>query len=133
MADKLNYMKSGTQKFKELCRPSRFYGQPKFEDRFLKAGPKFKHTWAQMAHMHDLRVWTLAYAPGKKNNIRRITEIHYLNQEMWYNVYIALWKRLFAGVGLYFFFTKIAKERYMKKATNTDTHDANWRETTAHM
>ena len=22
--------------------------------------------------MHDLRVWTLAYAPGRKNNVRRV-------------------------------------------------------------
>jgi hypothetical protein len=33
---------------------------------------EFKHSWANMAHMHDLRVWTLAYAPGRKNNVRRV-------------------------------------------------------------
>lgn len=43
-----------------------------FEDKFLKNGVDFKHSWANMAHMHDLRVWTITYAPMKKNNIRRL-------------------------------------------------------------
>jgi len=37
-----------------------------------------------MAHMHDLRVWTIAYAPSKSNNLQRMQEIHRLNNEMWY-------------------------------------------------
>ena len=70
--DKLAYMKSGPQRFRELLRPARYYRQPEFEDKLLKNGPQFKHSWAQMAHMHDLRVWCLTYAPSKKNNIRNI-------------------------------------------------------------
>ena len=71
--DKLAYMKGKTQNFRELIRPSRNYKQPAFEDKLVKKGAvSFKHSWAQMAHMHDLRVWALTYAPGKKNNIRRL-------------------------------------------------------------
>ena len=62
-------MKGSTQKLTEFLRPQRYLKQPEFEDKLLKAGPKFQHSWAQMAHMHDLRVWTLTYAPGKRNNI----------------------------------------------------------------
>ena len=72
MADKLSYMKSGTQRFREVIRPSKYWSQPKFEDKLLKHGPEFKHSWANMAHMHDLRVWTLCYAPTNKGNIRRL-------------------------------------------------------------
>ena len=79
MSNKLAYMKSKTTNFRELLRPARYYAQPKFEDKILKQGPEFKHSWAQLAHMHDLRVWCLSYAPGKKNNIRRLQEIHLLN------------------------------------------------------
>ena len=39
-----------------------------------------------MAHMHDLRVWTICYAPNKTSNLQRMNEIHRLNNEMWYNV-----------------------------------------------
>ncbi len=83
--DKLNYMKTMPQRLSELARPTRAINKmPTFEDQLIKNGPEFKHSWMNMAHMHDLRVWTLTYAPGRKNNIRRLSEIHLLNQEMWY-------------------------------------------------
>ena len=45
-----------------------------FEDKFMRPGAKvpFKHTWANLAHMHDLRVWTLAYAPLKVGALQRM-------------------------------------------------------------
>jgi hypothetical protein len=130
--NKLSYMKSSTQAFREFLRPSRYLYQPKYEDKFLETGPKFKHTWAQMAHMHDLRLWTIAYAPGKKNNIQRLQEIHGLNQEMWYQVYRSLWTRILWGVPLFLFVTRVAKDRFMKKY-NRDSHDPSFRDVTAHM
>jgi hypothetical protein len=131
--DKLNYMKTPLTKFRELIRPSRSLNkmQP-FEDKLLKNGVDFKHSWANMAHMHDLRVWTITYAPMRKNNMRRLQEIHLLNQEMWYQIANSLWKRIFAAIGLWFFVTRIANKKYMKK-NNVDSHDAHWRDTAAHM
>ena len=79
MADKLNYMKSRTARFKDLITPARSYKQPKFTDTYLKNGPQFKHTWGQMAHMHDLRMWVMAYAPSTGNNLRYMQELHLLN------------------------------------------------------
>ena len=113
-------------------RPARYLAQPKFEDKLLKHGPDFKHSWANMAHMHDLRVWFLAYAPGKKDNMQRMQEIHMLNNEMWYGVYKAIWHRLLVAIPLWFFLTRIAKDKYMKK-NNNDSHDASFRDVTAHM
>ena len=124
-------MKGTTQRFRELIRPAKSMKQPEFNDKLIERA-QFKHSWAQMAHMHDLRVWALTYAPGKKNNIRRLQEIHMLNQEMWYQVSQAIWKRLFIAIGLWFFVTRFANKRYMKK-NNTDSHDAHWRDTAAHM
>ena len=82
--------------------------------------------------MHDLRVWTLAYSKGKRNHFRRMQEIHLLNQEMWYMVFNALWKRMLIAIPLWLFVTRIAKDRFMKK-NNVDSHDACFRDTTAHM
>ena len=79
-----------------------------------------------MAHMHDLRVWCLTYAPGKKNDIRRLQEIHLLNQEMWYQVSNAMWKRICIGVALWFFVTRIANKRFMKKYNNADSVTAGY-------
>ncbi len=69
--DKLNYLKSAKQQFRDMTRLSRSYRQPTFIDKFLQPGLKvpFKHDWAILAHMHDLRVWTLAYAPSRYNNL----------------------------------------------------------------
>ena len=130
--NKLGYTKTGTQKFKEFLRPSKYFYQPEFEDKFLKTGAKFKHTWGQMAHMHDLRVWTITYAPGNKNNLQRMQELHLLNQEMWYKVYRAIWTRLLIAIPLWFFLTRVAKDRYMKK-NMVDSHDTNYRNVTATM
>ena len=130
--NKLAYMRTNWQNFKHFCTPSKYAIQPRFEDKHVKSGIDFKHSWANMAHMHDLRVWTLAYAPGRKNNIRRVQEIHLLNQEMWYAVYRALWTRLLIVIPLWFFINRVAKAKYMKKQNN-DSHDACYRATTAHM
>ena len=70
--DKLSYMKSSSKKFVELVTPSKYLKQPKFVDNHLKRGIDFKHTWAQLAHMHDLRIWTITYAPSTKDNMRRL-------------------------------------------------------------
>jgi hypothetical protein len=51
---------------------------------------------------------------------------------MWYQVANSMWKRIFVAIGLWFFVTRIAKTRYMKK-NNVDSHDAHWRDTAAHM
>lgn len=85
-----------------------------------------------MAHMHDLRVWTVAYAPSRINNLQRLQEIHMLNQEMWYQVSNAMWKRILIMFGLWIFVTRVAKNKYMNQG-NFDTHDASFRETPAHM
>lgn len=84
--NKLDFLKSNKQSVRDLCRLSRSYRQPTFNDRFLQPGMKvpFRHDWALLAHMHDLRVWTLAYAPMKVNNLKRLQEIHQLNNEMWH-------------------------------------------------
>ena len=72
--DKLNYLKTNRQAFRDLCRMSRNYRQPEYKDTFLREGEKvpFKHEWRILAHMHDLRLWTLAYAPARKNNLQRM-------------------------------------------------------------
>ena len=76
--DKLNFLKSNKQAFRDLCRISRSYRQAEYKDRFLQKGAKipFRHDWSVLAHMHDLRVWTLAYAPSRLNNLQRLQEIH---------------------------------------------------------
>ena len=130
--NKLAYMKGGLQRAKEAVRPTRYMKQKSFEDKMLSTGIQFKHPWAQMAHMHDLRVWTLAYAPARKGNVQRLQELHLLNQEMWYLKYMAMWKRVFIGIGLWFFVTRVQGSKYMKKYNN-DSHDAHWRDTAAHM
>ena len=70
--DKLSYMRTASQNLRSWLRPSRHYLQPRFEDKYIKEGVQFKHSWGQLAHMHDLRVWTLAYSKGRRNHFRRM-------------------------------------------------------------
>ena len=113
--DKLSYLKTRKQSFRDLCRMSRNYKQAEYKDAFLHSGDKvpFKHSWAVMAHMHDLRLWTLAYAPSRHDNLQRLQEIHMLNNEMWYMVARSLWKRTIIMIFLWFFVTRIAKKKYV--------------------
>lgn len=115
--DKLTYLKSTKQSLRDFTRLSRSYRQPTFEDKFLAPGAKvpFRHDWAVLAHMHDLRVWTLAYAPSRLNNLQRLQEIHKLNNEMWYMVSSSLWKRVLIMAALWIFVTRFAKHKYMNQ------------------
>ena len=108
-------MKAPLQRFKESIRPARYTSQPKFEDKVLKHGLKFEHSWTNLAHMHDLRVWYVAYAPGRLYNIQRLQELHHLNNEMWYQISNALWKRTLIAMFIFFWTTRISKDKYCKK------------------
>ena len=85
-----------------------------------------------MAHMHDQRVWTLAYAPTTWDGLRHIQEIHRLNAEMWYQISQATWRRVLGMIFFYFLMTKILKKRYMNKGAD-DSHDTSYRDTTGLM
>ena len=77
--------RSGLQNLRRSTKVANNVKPHKFEDLHLKQkSVRFEHTWALMAHMHDLRVWTIAYAPSRQNNLQRLQEIHRLNNEMWY-------------------------------------------------
>ena len=123
--EKAGYLKNATQRFRDYCRLSRHYRQTTFVDKFLVPGTKipFKHEWRVLAHMHDLRVWTLAYAPSRINNLQRMQEIHQLNNEMWYMVSNALWKRVFALFFIWFALNRLGKKRFLNQG-NFDSHDA---------
>ena len=72
--DKLNYLKTYRQQFRDFMRVSRYYRQAPYEDKIIRTGEKipFRHDWANLAQMHDLRVWTLAHAPQSINNLQRL-------------------------------------------------------------
>ena len=65
--DKLSYLKSSKQRFRDLWRLPRYSRQAPYEDKLAKIIPgkpmTFAHDWKTLAHMHDLRVWTITYAP----------------------------------------------------------------------
>ena len=115
--DKVSFLKNQRLAIRDTLRISRNYRQAKYQDKFLQPGEKipFRHDWKIMAHMHDLRVWTIAYAPSRINNLQRLQEIHLLNQEMWYQVSSAMWKRIIVMIGIWIFVTRIAKARYMNQ------------------
>jgi len=132
--DKLRYLKTTRQNTRDLLRHSNNARQARFTDKLQLEGNKvpFKHSWALMKQMHDLRVWTLAYAPGSSNNLQRLQEIHRLNNEMWYNISEALWRRIIFLIGAWFLLNKVFKDRFMNRG-QIDTHEAHFRENTAHM
>lgn len=132
--DKVGFLKTQRLALRDTLRLSNNYKQATYQDKFLQPGQKapFRHDWKIMAHMHDLRVWTLAYAPSRLNNLQRLQEIHHLNQEMWYQVSSAMWKRILLLIGMWIFVTRVAKARYMNQG-NFDSHDAQFRETPAHL
>ena len=134
--DKLSIFKGRTQNFREGLRMNRNLRMSEYNDKFLQknSGQKmpFKHSWALMAHMHDLRMWTLAYSPSRSNNLQRMQEIHRLNAEMNYGIADAIGKRILYLIAFWFLVTKIFPRKYMNQG-NFDSHDASWRDSPAHM
>ena len=131
---KLGYFKTFPQRFRDYTKYSNNLRPAEYNDHWLNPGLKtpFSQNWAMLKHMHDLRVWTIAFAPSTKNNLQRLQEIHRINTEMWYYVSDAMWKRIIAGIFLYFFITKVAKHKFMNNGAK-DSHDASWRDVSAHM
>lgn len=115
--DKLAFLKNQKLAIRDTLRISKNYRQVAYKDRFLQPGEKvaFKHNWNILAHMHDLRVWTIAYAPSRLNNLQRLQEIHHLNNEMWYQVSSAMWKRVLIMIILWIIVTRVSKNKYMNQ------------------
>ena len=115
--DKLKFLKSNKHIFRDTCRISNSYRQANYVDYFLREGEKapFRHDWKILAHMHDLRLWTIAYAPQRLNNVQRLQELHLLNNEMWYMVSQALWRRVFFMIVGWFLVTKFFKKKFMNQ------------------
>ena len=133
--DKLRYLKTPRQNARDLVKYGNNAKQARYQDTFLSTPARkvpFEHNWSLMAHMHDLRVWTLAYAPGNANNLQRLQEVHRLNNEMWYQISKSIWHRFFYLVAFWFAINKLFKHKYMNRGA-IDSHDPNFRESPAHM
>ena len=85
-----------------------------------------------LCHMHDLRLWTISYAPSKTNNLQRMQELHRINNEALYMLSNAMYKRIIIGVFLYFIINKLAKKRFLNNGSK-DSHEVSWRDNTATM
>lgn len=118
----------------DSLKPSNNYRQHVYDSIWFKPGQKipFKHDYATLKHMHDLRVWTLAFAPTTQGNMRRMQELHRINAEMWYYVSQAMWKRILGAIALWFFVNKIRKDRYMNNGPK-DSHDGSLSDVSAMM
>ena len=133
--NKLAYLKSGRQNLRESITYKNNIGMSAFKDRHVEAeklgkAVPFKHDWNLLCHMHDLRLWTIAYAPSKQDNMQRMQELHRINNEALYRISNALYKRIFAGIFLFFFINKFAKKRYLNNGAK-DSHDVSFRDNTA--
>ena len=135
--NKLAYMKSTRQNLREAVSYRNNISMNRFTDRHRDIEKKgiavpFKNSWALLAHMQDLRLWTITYAPSKMNNLQRMQELHRINNEALYMISNSMYKRIIFGVLLWFFINKMAKKRLLNNGAK-DSHDVSFRDTTAHM
>ena len=133
--NKLAYMKPLRQNVRESVSYTNNIGMAEFQDKHTKlekAGLRipFKHNWSMLCHMHDLRLWTVAYSPSKQNNLQRMQEMHRINNEAIYMTSNALYKRIILGVFLWFVVNKLAKGKYLNNGAK-DSHEVSWRDNTS--
>ena len=133
--NKLAYLKSTRQNLRDSVTYAQNIRQSEFVDKrrsMEEAGKpvEFKHSFGLLCHMHDLRLWTITYAPSNKNNLQRLQELHRINNEALYLIQNSMWKRVMIGVFLWFFVNKLAKSKYVRHGAK-DTHDASFRDVTA--
>ncbi len=81
-----------------------------------------------LTHMHDLRMWVMAYAPTKTGGMERMQEIHYINNEMTYRIYRSAWKKLVFIPLIWFLVFKVFKKRFMNFGLK-DSVEMSWRDT----
>ena len=91
MSNKLAYLKSARQRVTESISYNNSIGTTVFKDKHIDLQEKglpigFKHSWALLAHMNDLRLWTIAYAPSKTKNLERMQDVHRINNEAIYMI-----------------------------------------------
>ena len=72
--NKLSHLKSTKQNLRSSVSYVNNIGQAPFEDKLRKLEDKgvrvpFKLSWANLCHMHELRLWTITYAPSQQNNM----------------------------------------------------------------
>ena len=133
--NKLSYMKPARQNLRESVSYANNIGMSEFQDKHKAMEAKglripFKNNWAMLCHMHDLRLWTIAYAPSRTNNLQRMQEVHRINNEAIYMTSNALYKRILLGVFLWFFINKVAKGKYLNNGAK-DSHEISFRDNTA--
>ena len=77
MKNKLAYMKSTRQNFRESVSYMNNLGQAKYVDSYNEMEKRgwnipFTHNWNLLSHMHHLRLWTITYAPSTTGNLQRL-------------------------------------------------------------
>ena len=137
MSNKLAFMKSTKQNLRESVSFANNINQAVFQDKHIALEKKgiavgFKHSFAHLCHMHDLRLWTITYAPSKTGNLQRLQELHRINNEANYLISTALYKRVIFGIFLWFLINKVAKGKYLNNGSK-DSHEVSFRDNTAHL
>lgn len=74
-------------KLKRWMRPKSHIVPSQFEDSFLTSGNYYRRDPDTLSHMRMLRTWVVANAPKNKLDMRRIQEVHVLNNEIYYQMY----------------------------------------------
>ena len=133
--NKVSHLRTARQNLSYNSKFVNNIGQSSFVDKHRQteeAGLRipFKIKWSTLCHMHDLRLWTITYAPSTQNNLQRMQEMHRINNEALYMISNSLYKRIIAGAFLFLFIKKFAKQRYLNNGAK-DSHDISWRDSTA--
>ena len=134
---KLAYLKSTKQNLRESVSFANNISQTAFKDKHVDLEKKgisvgFKHSFAHLCHMHDLRLWTITYAPSKRGNLQRLQELHRINNEANYLIANSLYKRVIFGIFLWFAINKLAKSKYLNNGAK-DSHEISFRDNTDHL
>ena len=111
---------------KNFFKLSQYKKQPVYKDTEFEA-QKFKIDEPLLTKMLDLRMWQLTYAPSATDGLRRIQEVHHLNNEILYTQYKQGWKRLVILPVILFFLFKFGKGRYLQHGEQ-DNMEMSWRD-----
>ena len=133
--NKLSHLRSARQNLQRSSSYVNNIGQSPFNDKLRDSEEKglripFKINWATLCHMHELRLWTITYAPSSQNNLQRLQEMHRINNEALYMISNSLYKRVIFGTILFFTISKLAKKQYLNDRSK-DSHDVSFRDNTA--
>ena len=127
--DRHQHLKATSERVRDWFRLWRHQRSPGYRDT-SKNGREygFRHSAYLLSKMHDLRMWTITFAPNHANPLMRTHEIHKINSEFQYIQYRLQWRRALPLIVAIGFLSRVVFKESLCNKGEDDVFEMSWRD-----